>query len=368
MESVADLFEKGGIAMWPLLFLSILSVGTIVERLWFWMRVLTKEKQIVNRVLETARHDWTVAKQLAKQARNQPIGRFLYSPLRLDRPSPEAFELALESSADEELANMRRGDKILEAVIALSPLLGLFGTVLGLIRSLGSISISDLGTAATTGVTLGIGESLISTAFGLIVAIVSVAFYRLFQVFLFNQVKIFRKSGSDLELLYRQFWGLDRPMEATLPATLPPEIPDAPKPSRKPILKKNGPKPPVTPIDPPATMPPDVVTEPLGEPPVQPVIQPQPVTQVQTDTQLQSSNTSTTESVGESEVASAPEIATPTTPDVGTIESTDNSPNPSAGPTTGETTTAMPGEPGTDDVSETSPSPNPDRESDDKTE
>ena len=375
MESVADLFEKGGIAMWPLLFLSILSVGTIVERLWFWMRVLTKEKQIVNRVLETARHDWTVAKQLAKQARNQPIGRFLYSPLRLERPSPEAFELALESSADEELANMRRGDKILEAVIALSPLLGLFGTVLGLIRSLGSISISDLGTAATTGVTLGIGESLISTAFGLIVAIVSVAFYRLFQVFLFNQVKIFRKSGSDLELLYRQFWGLDRPVEATGPATLPAEIPEAPKPSRKPILKKNGPKPPVTPIDPPATMPPDVVTEPLGEPPVQPTEQStaQPVTQFQTNTQLQPSNTPVTESIVESqpEVTSTPDIATPTTPEVGAIESTDNSHGdgeiPSVVPPTGETKTAMPEEAGTDDASETSPTPNPDRESDDKT-
>ncbi|MDY6938501.1 MAG: MotA/TolQ/ExbB proton channel family protein [Cyanobacteriota bacterium] len=248
--------------MWPLLFLSILSVGTIVERLWFWMRVLTKEKEIVDRVLETARHDWAVAKQISKQARNQPIGRFLYAPLRLDAPSPEAFELALESSADEELANMRRGDKILEAVIALSPLLGLFGTVLGLIRSLGSISISDLGTAATTGVTLGIGESLISTAFGLSVAIVSVAFYRLFQVFLFNQVKVFRKSGSELELLYRQFWGIDRPAGIT-----PPEVSaDLPKPSRKPIVKRNDKNDKHNDFKPPIA--PEVETQPL--PPIQP--------------------------------------------------------------------------------------------------
>jgi biopolymer transport protein ExbB len=55
-------------------------------------------------------------------------------------------------------------------------------------------------------VTLGIGESLISTATGLIVAIFSLAFYRLFQAFVVNQVKIFRRSGSDLELLYRQSW------------------------------------------------------------------------------------------------------------------------------------------------------------------
>jgi biopolymer transport protein ExbB len=130
--------------------------------------------------------------------------------LRLDSPEPELFQLALEASADEELASMRRGDKILEGVIALAPLLGLLGTVLGLIESLGSISISDLGTTATTGVTLGIGESLISTATGLIVAIVSLAFYRLFQAFVFNQAKVFRRSGNELELCYRQFWR-DRP-------------------------------------------------------------------------------------------------------------------------------------------------------------
>jgi biopolymer transport protein ExbB len=101
---------------------------------------------------------------------------------------------------------MRRGDKLLEAVISLAPLLGLLGTVLGLIRSLGSIRISDLGTASTAGVTLGIAESLISTATGMIVAIVSLAFYRFFQALWFNQVKIFRKVGSEMELLYRQDW------------------------------------------------------------------------------------------------------------------------------------------------------------------
>jgi len=127
----------------------------------------------------------------------------------LDNPDPEVFHLALETGADDELSQMRKGDKILEGVIALSPLLGLLGTVLGLIRSLGSISLSDLGTASTTGVTLGIGESLISTAVGLVVAIIAVVFYRLFQAFWANQVRIFRKAGSDLELIYRQKWNVD---------------------------------------------------------------------------------------------------------------------------------------------------------------
>lgn len=203
---INELIQKGGIAMWPLLVLSILAVGTIFERIWFWASIFLKERQVVNRVLDAATSNWQIAREIALEARRQPIGRYLYAPLRLANPDPEVFRLALEAAADDELASMRRGDKLLEAIIALAPLLGLLGTVLGLIRSLGSIRISDLGTASTAGVTLGIAEALISTATGMIVAIISLAFYRLFQAFWYNQVRIFRKAGSELELLYRQDW------------------------------------------------------------------------------------------------------------------------------------------------------------------
>ena len=212
--------------MWPLLLLSILALGAIIERLYFWFSVLTKEKSLVERILTAAEEDWTAATELARQSLEQPIGRFLYAPLRLKDADPEVFRLALESTADDELASMRRGDKILEAVIALAPLLGLLGTVVGLIRSLREIRLGDIGTASAAGVTLGIGEALISTAAGLIVAIVSLAFYRLFQGFLFSQAKIFRKAGSELELLYRQHWPQrqrlmtqgDRPLSPDRPA------------------------------------------------------------------------------------------------------------------------------------------------------
>ena len=173
--------QKGGVAMWPLLLLSILSVSTIIERLWFWGQVILKSSQTASRILDTAARDWDTAIRVAQDNRRFPIAKYL-------------------------LALMRRGDKILEAIIALSPLLGLLGTVLGLIQSLSSIQISDLGTASTAGVTLGIGEALISTAAGLIIAIVSLAFYRVFQGLWFNQMRVFRKAGSELEVLYRQRW------------------------------------------------------------------------------------------------------------------------------------------------------------------
>lgn len=201
-----DFIQKGGLAIWPLLFLSILSIGTIFERLWFWSTILRSERKTVDRILEASRRDWDEATHLARQVGNQPVGRFLYTPLRLANKEPEIFRLALEASADEELNAMRRGHKVLEAVIAIAPLLGLLGTVLGLIRSLSSIRLGDIGTSSLNNVPLGIAEALISTATGLIVAIVSLAFYRLFQGLLFHQARIFRRTGNELELTYRQYW------------------------------------------------------------------------------------------------------------------------------------------------------------------
>jgi biopolymer transport protein ExbB len=192
--------------MVPLLVLSVLALSTIIERVWFWSKILTREREIVGRVLEAARREWSAATEIARKSGDQPIGRFLYSALELNDPEPEIFQLALQTAADEELATMRRGDKILEAVIAISPLLGLLGTVLGLINSLGSIRLGDLGTSSTAGVTLGIAEALISTAAGLIIAIVTLVFYRLFQGLVSGQVKLFRQSGNELELLYRKNW------------------------------------------------------------------------------------------------------------------------------------------------------------------
>jgi len=212
--------------MWPLLVLSILAIGTIFERLWFWSSVLRGERKVADQILDAARRSWEEATELARQASNQPMGRFLYTPLRLANQEPETFRLALEASADEELTSMRRGDKLLEAVIALAPLLGLLGTVLGLINALRLIRLGDIGTSSTAGVTLGIGEALIATASGLVVAITALAFYRLFQAFLFQQSRMFHRAGNELELTYRQAWLQRKPKAGYSLGTHPAQGPD----------------------------------------------------------------------------------------------------------------------------------------------
>ncbi|AFY40591.1 outer membrane transport energization protein ExbB [[Leptolyngbya] sp. PCC 7376] len=216
-----EMINRGGLAMWPLILLSIMALSTIIERLWFWWKVIQKSQRVQDKILDAAHYQWQAVSEIARTCQGHPLGRFLYAPLRQECTDPEIFHLALEAAADEELASMRRGEKLLEAVIALSPLLGLLGTVLGLINSLGSIQLSDLGTDSTAGVTLGIGESLISTASGLVVAIVSLAFYRLFQSLSSNQVRLFRQAGSELEVLYRQNFVEGLPMPTVSPDAEP---------------------------------------------------------------------------------------------------------------------------------------------------
>ena len=215
---IGDLFNKGGVTMWPLLLLSILTVTVIFERSRFWFNVLNKEKEIVNRILDATRRDWDMATEIARQAYDQPVGRFLLQALQLPSPNPDLFRLALESSADDEIAGMRRGDKILEAVIAMAPLLGLLGTVLGLIRTLGAITFTALGTEAGKDAAGGIGESLISTAAGIIVALLALSFYRIFQGLVFNQAKVFRRAGNEVELLYRQKWQYEKNDDRNVPS------------------------------------------------------------------------------------------------------------------------------------------------------
>ncbi|BBC24390.1 MotA/TolQ/ExbB proton channel family protein [Pseudanabaena sp. ABRG5-3] len=202
-----ELFKAGGIVMYPLAALSIFAFAGIMERLIFWFGILRLEQQTGENILAIARQDLKLAAQLAENSLKVPVGRFLYAPLALEDPDPELFRLALESSADDELAGMLKGEKLLEAAITLAPLLGLLGTVTGLIISFGSLKIGDVAANAKSGsLTQGIGEALITTATGLIIAIFTSAFHRLFLAFQDQQAKLFMKFGNQLELIYRQHW------------------------------------------------------------------------------------------------------------------------------------------------------------------
>jgi biopolymer transport protein ExbB len=206
-NNLFELLVKGGPVMIPIVALSVITIACALERSWFWYRLLSQEDRIVHDVLDAARHNLNQAAAIAEQAQNLPIGRFLLAPLRLRQPSPETFRLAMETAADQEFAQMRKGDKFLESAVGLAPLLGLFGTVTGLIVTFGNLNIGGGGGAADTSkAAAGIGEALITTAGGMIVAIIALAIFRVSVTLQAQQTDYFFKAGNELELIYRQIW------------------------------------------------------------------------------------------------------------------------------------------------------------------
>jgi biopolymer transport protein ExbB len=207
MSNLYELLVKGGPVMIPLVGLSVATMACAFERTAFWYDFLKKEDQIVHDVLEAARKDLTLAAEIAERAHDLPIGRFLLAPLRLNQPTPETFRLAMEAAGDKEFVQMRKGDKILETTVAIAPLLGLLGTVTGLIITFGNLNIGSGGTSEqTTAAAAGIGEALITTAGGMIVAIVALGIFRVLVSLQSQQMDYFSEVGNELELIYRQVW------------------------------------------------------------------------------------------------------------------------------------------------------------------
>jgi biopolymer transport protein ExbB len=203
--SISNIFVAGGVVMVPLLVFSVLAIALIVERLRFWIRVNRRQQRVVQEVLKLYRLDNVVgALDILQKNVDLPIARIFLSALELEQPTPEEFRLALESEAQAEIPVLKRFNNIFETIISLAPLLGLLGTVLGLITSFASLNIGDVGGSKTAGVTSGISEALVSTASGLVVAIFTLMFANTFRGFYLRQMARIQEYGGQLELLYRR--------------------------------------------------------------------------------------------------------------------------------------------------------------------
>lgn len=201
---IGNLFAAGGVVMWPLLGFSILAIALIIERCAFWFRVNRRQPRVVRDAMSLYQHDPATALIKLKQNADLPIARIFLTALELEQPTPEEFRLALESEAQAEIPTLKRFNTLFETIISLSPLLGLLGTVLGLINSLASLRIGEIGGGQAAGVTAGISEALVSTAAGLIVAIFTLFFANAFRGFYLRQIALIQEYGGELELLYRR--------------------------------------------------------------------------------------------------------------------------------------------------------------------
>ncbi|MGB6298772.1 MAG: MotA/TolQ/ExbB proton channel family protein [Rivularia sp. (in: cyanobacteria)] len=202
---INNIFSAGGVVMIPLLGFSILALALIVERISFWIKLNNRQTKVVRDILNLYRRNNVVGAidGLRKNA-DLPIARMFLTALELEEPTPEEFRLALESEAQAEIPLLKRFQNIFDTIISLAPLLGLLGTVLGLIGSFASLDLGDVGGSQTTNVTGGISEALVSTAAGLVVAILTLMFANTFRAMYQRQMALIQEYGGELELLYRR--------------------------------------------------------------------------------------------------------------------------------------------------------------------
>ncbi|MEO0430421.1 MAG: MotA/TolQ/ExbB proton channel family protein [Cyanobacteria bacterium J06656_5] len=203
---ISKLFTSGGVVIWPLLAASILVVTLILERGWFWWQISQHQERVVNGFLVDYGKQPKAAIETLRQQQSLPMGRIFLAALSLEQATPEEFKLALESAAQAEIPLLKRFSTVFETVVGLAPLLGLLGTILGLISALSSVQIGDVGTARASGVTAGIGEALVSTALGLVVAMVTLLFANVFQGLYRRQRAAIADYGGRLEIAYRQYY------------------------------------------------------------------------------------------------------------------------------------------------------------------
>ncbi len=163
----------------PLTIVSIISLAVIIERAIFFLRYRDNSFRLIKKIeLLVAQNDILAALNELKGERG-PNAKLLAAALSHYKQDPERIREVLQAVGEDEIRKMEKNLPILDLAAMIAPLLGLLGTVLGIITSF-NIMTGTLGMAATDQISGGIAAALISTAFGLIIAIPSAIFYSYF--------------------------------------------------------------------------------------------------------------------------------------------------------------------------------------------
>jgi len=193
-----ELFLAGGPVMWPLLLCSIIVLTVVIERAFFWLGVdLHRNRELIDEVLELCRQgEWEMVRNKVAGTRDFLV-RVLVSGIVHREFS---MTKAMEAAAADEIRRMRRYMGVLDTMITVAPLLGIFGTVIGIIASFEALGAA--GIAQPQAVTAGIAQALITTAAGLAIAIFCVFPFNYFNARVEKAVLNIEKYATSLEIVY----------------------------------------------------------------------------------------------------------------------------------------------------------------------
>ena len=174
-----ELIKAGGFIMWPLLLCSIISLAIAAERFWSLQSKRVTPKNLVAQVWQWDKVGHLDAKRVQDLRIASPLGRVLAAGLVNRRHEREIMKESIEEVGRHVAHELERFLNTLGTIASITPLLGLLGTVIGMIKVFAVITAQGIGDPAV--LASGISEALITTAAGLTVAIPSLMFYRFFR-------------------------------------------------------------------------------------------------------------------------------------------------------------------------------------------
>ncbi|MCA9774031.1 MAG: MotA/TolQ/ExbB proton channel family protein [Myxococcales bacterium] len=173
---MVEWFQKGGIMMWPLLFSSVLSLGIFFERLYSLRRSRILPAKFLDTIEDLIIHEKIPEAVATCNKDGSSIANIIQSGIRNFGARRELIKETIEEVGRREAVALGRYTEVTGTVAAIAPLMGLLGTVLGMIKVFDAISVHGVGNPAV--LSTGISEALITTVAGLVIAIPSLVAYR----------------------------------------------------------------------------------------------------------------------------------------------------------------------------------------------
>jgi biopolymer transport protein ExbB len=200
-QTPMELFAHGGPIMWPVLIVSFLAVTVVVERTIFLIKEnTTRQPEVVEKIFDLVEsRDVDGAVQLGKKSPDYVARILTYALTHKEHSLSNAFLRA----ANKELTRFQQGLAVLDTCITAAPLLGLLGTVTGMMNTFGALGEGDIAASASK-ITGGVGEALIATACGLVIAIIGLFPYNILNAHIEGAKHAITDASHALEVIIKK--------------------------------------------------------------------------------------------------------------------------------------------------------------------
>ena len=193
---MVQLFIDGGGFMWPILFIFIIGFVFVIERLYHLFKGLSSNEEFAYEIAEEVKQSGIESAKTKCEGAKGPVANLCLAALDRGNLGAEEAEHALDHSGSIEMASMEKNMTWISLCIATAPMLGFLGTVWGMIQAFNDIKMAnDISPAVVAG---GISVALLTTAFGLVVAVILQIFQNAVLYIIDNQIVTLQKSTTVL--------------------------------------------------------------------------------------------------------------------------------------------------------------------------